>query len=155
MIKRHINQYTSTITTTDLDIPISSKTLCMGYRSGMGCTVNPMKYPHSLVVFCFVEVTFAFLNKLIWFTVQCHYNAINFLQILHSRHPISRASYGVSVVTANSDLCFVSVTRVLYAISYIRLHHNGTRLYLSISALLHCQRGNHMIDRELILKDMC
>ena len=34
MIKKQFNQYISAITTTDLDITISPKTLWMGYLSG-------------------------------------------------------------------------------------------------------------------------
>ena len=75
--------------------------------------------------------------------MRCHYNMVNFLQIPHNRHPISRpwgsdmgcsrARYGVSVVNTNSKLCSVWLIRVLYAMSpCIEVHYNGTRLYFSM-----------------------
>ena len=65
-------------------------------------------------------------------TVWCPYNAVIFPKS-SQRTPLSspvRPRYGVSVVILYFDLCNISVTTVLRALScHIGSHYNGTRLY--------------------------
>ena len=63
-------------------------------------------------------------------TVQCCYNAVNFLRYPYNRHPIARPGIGVCVVSLKPDLCSATVLAVPYVISWkIGLHYNGTRLW--------------------------
>ena len=61
-----------------------------------------------------------------WYTVQCHYNAVNFLTNIHKRHHIAEVSFVDSV----SDWFSACVLSIIYAICYyIGPRYNGTRLY--------------------------
>ena len=67
------------------------------------------------------------------YTVQCHYNAVNFLQNPLKRHPIARPlGWGMGcLLWVHTDLYSASVTAVMYAIScHIGPSYNGTRLYI-------------------------
>ena len=62
--------------------------------------------------------------------MRCRYNAVNFLQIPHNRHPKSSPSRARYVVNTNSDLSSASVSGALNAIlCCIRLRYNDTALY--------------------------
>ena len=64
-------------------------------------------------------------------TVRCCYNAVNFLQNHHKRHPIARPlgrDMGC-LLWINTDIYSAPVTEVMCAICYIGPHHNGTPLY--------------------------
>ena len=63
------------------------------------------------------------------YTVQCCYNAVNFLPNPLKRHPIA-VRYGVSFVSSKYYLCFAAAIALLYVVSwYIRQHYNSTWLY--------------------------
>ena len=51
-------------------------------------------------------------------TVQCSYNAVNFLPNPHKRHPIAAGVCSESVVSVNSDLRSVTLMAVLYVTSW-------------------------------------
>ena len=64
------------------------------------------------------------------YTVQCHYNAVNFLQNSHKGH-----SFGMSFVSLKSDLSSAAATGLLDVIHvswYIASCYNGTGLYIYI-----------------------
>ena len=66
-------------------------------------------------------------------TVRCCYNTVNFLKYSQKTPHSSpiRVRYGVSFVDPASDWYHASVHVSIYEIFYnIRLHYNGTRLYL-------------------------
>ena len=80
---------------------------------------------------------------------QCRYSAVSFLPNPHNRHTM--ATYGVSFVNTNFDVCSASVTEVLYAISCcIGPPYNGTQLYLvfgwTVSLQPECLMWNTRID---------
>ena len=73
--------------------------------------------------FC-LKLVFYWISKLS--TVQCHYNAVNFLTNIHQRHPIARPSgrgMGVSFVGPAPDWHSAWVPTIIYAIS----HYSGPR----------------------------
>ena len=77
------------------------------------------------------------------YNLWCHYNkVISPKSSQNTSHSSSvRARYGMYFVGSNSDLYSDSVTAVMYAIScYIRLHNNGTWLYLVHIWGLLCQK---------------
>ena len=66
-------------------------------------------------------------------TVQCRYNAVNFLINAHNRHPIARPwGRGMECLSSVSDLCSTVAIAVLYVTSYTRPRYNGTRLYKDV-----------------------
>ena len=71
-------------------------------------------------------------------TVWCSYNAVNFLQNHHKRHPIVRPlERGMGCLLCIQTLYSASVRAVIYAIScYIGPHYNGTRLCFYIRELV-------------------
>ena len=86
------------------------------------------------------------------YQMRCHYNAINCLQSTRHIFPV-RARYGMSFMSANSGLCYVSVTVVLYAILCYTVYFMTTLDCLDIYAKI--SRGPFLLigfpggDRQL------
>ena len=70
------------------------------------------------------------------YTVQCRYNAVNFIQIQHKKHLIAcpwGRDMGVSFVNITFDACFAPVTVVPDTKScHVGSRYNGTRLYAKL-----------------------
>ena len=88
-------------------------------------------------------------SELLTYTVQCRYNAVNFLINIHKSHPIARPWLWSFFVNPASDWYSASVPVIIYVIFYnIRQHYNITRLYNEIISWPPCQKFHK--DKKLI-----